>query len=218
MKSILVTGNARSGTSMTGGLLSILGVDMGEIPVEDMKDNHITQNLKGSFENPDFTKLTSDMLKDAKDGMGNIAINDKYDRIIQNTIVANQNPLWGFKSAAVPIFMPSFAKHMTNPYIVIVLRNILHNAQSWIIHMKDVYGTNVDLNKALKVTADAQNAMLITAIRMPEPKMFLTYEAIKKDSWKEDKRLAEFIGVDPEGKEEEVKEFIMPNHTTLDIS
>lgn len=218
MKSIIVMGNARSGTSMTAGLLSILGVNMGELPVEEMKNNWVIQNPKGAFENPDFTKLTSEMHKDWTDGMGYISINQKYDQMIKDTIVANQKTLWGFKSAAVSPFLPIFAKNMPNPHVVTVIRNVIHNTKSWIVHMRDVFGTNVEFNKALKKMTENQNIIAKTVVGLPHPNIFTTYEDIKKDPWTEAKRLAEFIDVSYEGKEDEVKEFILPKYTTLDAS
>ncbi len=218
MKSVVVAGNARSGTSMTAGLLSILGVNMGELPVEEMKNNHVVQNPKGAFENPDFTKLTSDMHKDWTDGMGHTSLNQKYGQRIKDTIAANQKTLWGFKSAAVAPFLKIFVKNMANPHIVTVIRNVIHNSKSWIVHMRDVFGTNVDFSKALKTMTENQNIIAKTVVGLPHPNIFVTYEDIKKDSWTEAKRLAEFLDIDYEGKEDEVKEFIMPNYTTLNAS
>ncbi len=218
MKSIVVMGNARSGTSMTAGLLSILGVNMGELPVEKMENNWVIQNPKGAFENPDFIKLTSEMHKDWADGMGYISIKEKYDQRIKETIGANEKTFWGFKSAAVAPFLNMFVKNMGNPHIVTVIRNVIHNTQSWIVHMRDVFGTNVEFNKALKKMTENQDIIAKTVVGSPHPNIFVTYEDLKKDSWIEAQRLAKFIGVDPEGKEDEVREFIMPNYTTLDPS
>ena len=218
MKSIVVMGNARSGTSMTAGLLSILGVNMGEVSVKDMKKNQIIQNPKGAFENPDFTKLTSDMHKDWTDGMGYISLNKKYEQKIKDTIAFNQKTLWGFKSAAVSPFLPMFVKNMACPHIVTVMRNVIHNTKSWIVHMRDVFGTNVEFNKSLKKMTDNQNIIAKIVVGLSHPNIFVTYEDLKKDSWTEAKRLAKFIDVNYEGKEDEVKEFIMPNYTTLDPS
>lgn len=218
MKSVIVMGNARSGTSMTAGLLSILGVQMGELPVEKMKDNHVLQNPKGAFENPDFIKLTSEMHRDWSNGMGLLNVKNKYDTRIQEVIAKHQKTLWGFKSAAAPPFLSLFLKYMGNPHIVIVLRNVYHNALSWQVHMRDVFGENVDMNRAMKVISDAQHELLKTSIGHPSPNMFITYEDIKKDSWAETQRLAKFLNLEFEGKEGEVKEFIMPSHSTLNAS
>lgn len=218
MKSIVVIGNARSGTSMAAGLLSILGVQMGELPISEMKENHVIQNPKGAFENPFFIKLTSEMHQDWTDGMGYISLNKKYEQRIKDTIAAHQKTLWGFKSAAVAPFIPMFVKHMADPHVVVLMRNVIHNTKSWIIHMRDVFGTNVEFNKSLKKMTDNQNIIAKIVIGSPHPNIFVAYEDLKKDPWTEMKRLAKFIDVSYEGKEGEVKEFIMPNYTTLDDS
>jgi hypothetical protein len=218
MKSVIVMGNARSGTSMTAGLLSILGVQMGGVSVDEMKENQRIQNPKGSFENPDFIRLTSDMHKDWKDGMRIIPIKEKYDARIQEVVSKYQQGVWGFKSAAVTPFIKLFMCHMHDPHIVTVLRNVYHNAQSWQVHMRDVFGTNVTIDKAMQVMSKCQIELVQTAIGDPRPNIFVTYEDIKKDSWAEAQRLGEFLNFDYADKEAEVKEFIMPSYSTLNAS
>lgn len=220
MKSVIVVGNARSGTSMTAGLLSILGVNMHQTPLENKSHAAISQNPKGAFENKDFIKLTTDMHKDYKSGDSQERLTKKYDQRIKETIREfERSPLWGFKSAVTAPFLPMFTKHAQCPYVVCVTRNILNTAKSWIIQMRDIYGENVSLEHALDVKSDHQSVMLEKLKEVHCPKHFLSYEGIKKDAWKETQKLAEFLRIGcPDIKESEVNEFIMPNYSTLDAS
>lgn len=220
MKSVIVVGNARSGTSMTTGLLSILGVNMHQTPLKKKSQAAISQNPKGAFENEDFIKLTTDMHKDYTSGDSQERLTKKYDQRIKETIREfERSPLWGFKSAVTAPFLPMFTKHAQCPYVVCVTRNILHTAKSWIIQMRTIFGENVSLEHALSVKSDHQAVMLEKLKEVHCPKHFTSYEDIKKDAWKETQRLAEFLRIGcPDIKEDEVKEFIMPNYTTLDAS
>ena len=214
MKSIIVLGNPRSGTSMTAGILSILGVSMGESS-DEMKDNEILQSPKGFYENTDFINLTRNMHRELEKGQEKLVIEGRYTPKIQRNIALHEKPLWGFKSAAVAPFLPMFTKQMGNVHRITTTRNIIHNDKSWMVHMRDLFGTDVDFKKALDVMSENQREMLKTVSEAPNPNLFITYEDLKKDPWSETIKLAEFLDISYEGKKEEVKEFILPNYTTL---
>lgn len=59
---VIILGPPRSGTSMTGGLLHILGVDLGNVRRPD------AQNSKGYYEDIDFLKLIVKIFQSAKPG------------------------------------------------------------------------------------------------------------------------------------------------------
>ena len=216
MKSVIVVGNARSGTSMTTGLLSILGVEMHQTPLKTESEKVLAQNPKGAFENATFIKLTTDMHKDYRSGDSQERITKKYDQRIKETIRDfERKPMWGFKSAVTAPFLPMFVKHVQNPHVVCVLRNLLPNAQSWIVQMRDIYGENISLDHALDVMSNQQSVMLENLKDITCPKHFTTYEGIKKDAWGEAQKLAAFLKIPAHEKEQQVKEFIMPNYSTL---
>jgi len=215
VKSFVVLGNARSGTSMTAGLLSILGVEMHEKrgPIK-----HPSQNPKGAFENVNFATVTSNMHKDLTQGLKMREIREKYDQRLSEMIRNHERALWGFKSAVTHHFLTLLVPKLRNPHLVIVFRCLLPNAQSWMIHMKQVFGKNVALNRALENMAKSQ-ATLVREVGFTNcPKIYTTYEDLKKQPWREAVKIANFVGVDPKPKKREVLDFIMPNYTTLNSS
>jgi len=212
VKSVIVLGNARSGTSMTAGMLSILGVEMHE---SKKVGKHPEQNPKGAFENVNFASITGNMHKDMTKGMPPRKIREKYDSRLKDLIEIHERPMWGFKSAVTHHFLPMILPKLKNPHIVVVFRSLLPNAQSWMIHMKDVYGKKVGLPAALENMSKSQVALVREVNAASGPKFFTTYENIRANSWKEAQRMAGFLKVDPEPKKQEILDFIMPKYTTL---
>lgn len=220
MKSIVVVGNARSGTSMTSALLSILGVRMHKTKLNTESQKVIAQNPKGAYENADFINLTSDMHRDYRNGDSEEKIINKYNRRIKETVFQYElSPMWGFKSALTAPFLPMFIKHLQNPYIVCVTRNLLHNAQSWVVQMKDVYGEKITIDYALDVMSEQQHMMFEKLKETSCPKHYTTYEGIKNGPELEIEKMAEFLKVPITEKAKlESKEFIMPEYSTLNNS
>lgn len=218
MKSVIVLGNARSGTSMTAGVLSILGVNMHET-LKNPKDNKVpSQNPKGSFENVNFAVLTSKMHQDFVGGLTMKGVKEKYLVRFQQLVAAHKKPLWGFKSAITHHFIPFLLPELPNPHLVVVVRSLLDNAKSWQLHMKQVYGKNVDLEAALENMANSQHTLIRNSLIAKCPKIYTSYEGIRANPWEEAARLAAFIGVNPEPKKEEILEFVMPDYSTLKTS
>lgn len=193
---------------------------MHQTPLKSKSEKDIAQNPKGAFENAEFIGLTQDMHRDYRSGDSQERLTKKFDQRIKHTIREHEkNPLWGFKSALTAPFLPMFIRHMQNPYVVCVLRNLLHNSLSWIVQMRNIYGENITLDHALDVMSEQQFVML-TKLKeeVSCPTHFLTYEDIKKNSWKEAERLATFLKIPAHEKKQQVKEFIMPNYSTLNSS
>jgi hypothetical protein len=211
LKTVLVLGTARSGTSMTAGILSTLGVFMGET------SNQSPQNPKGSFENPDFIDITSSMHLYLKSGKTCLQLNQKYGKALEDAIKKHQkSPIWGFKSALSHHFANLIVPKLPNPYLVIVFRNVYHNAVSWVRHMQDHYGQKVTINEALKNISKSHFELVENTARYPK-KIFTTYEDIKKDSWKEASRIAKFLEINTTPEHQKlIADLIIPEYTTID--
>jgi hypothetical protein len=218
MKSVIVLGNARSGTSMTAGLLSILGVEMHQTK-KNPQDNKVpSQNPKGSFENVNFAVLTSKMHQDYVKGESMKAIKEKYAERFQQMCAAHEKPLWGFKSAVTHHFLPIMLPLINKPHIVVVVRSLLDNARSWQLHMKQVYGRNVSMHDALQNMSHSQHVLMRNALNAQCPKLFTSYEGIRAKPLEEAERMAKFLEVDIEPKKRTILDFIMPNYSTLNPS
>ena len=134
---------------------------------------------------------------------------------MKDAIKTHEKDLWGFKSAVTHHFLPIILPLMKNPHIVIVVRSLLYNAQSWQVHMRDVFGQKVSLEDALSNISKSQDVLMRNALTAKCPKMFTSYEHIRKDPWQETERMADFLGINPEPKKQEILDFVLPNHTTI---
>lgn len=202
MKTIIILGQARTGTSMLTGLLEILGVHI------DKVHNPSPQNPKGAFENETMISITRNL-------MNNFKINEQI-KLFKNYCLSKPD-LWGFKSAVTHFGIQHLLPHIKNPHFVVIFRNPLKAAESWKIHMKDVYGTEVTLQHALEKTMESYN-MLIKALNNKIPRFMTTYEILKSDkNTEEAKKLAKFIEIPYTSKKEnEIKQFILNKYTTLE--
>lgn len=208
-KSVVVLGNARSGTSMAAGLLSIIGVDMHQ------RHNPGPQNPKGSFEDINFIHVTSKMHQDLTSGKSKQQIKEAWEPRLKE-IISKRKDLWGFKSALTHYNLDIVLPLLTNPMIVVVLRNIYHNSKSYVVHKRDNYGQNISLESAMQNVTDSTKVLIHNVNRLQVPKIYVTYEDMKKTPIKEATKIAGFLDVQltPQMKKA-VGQFIMPNYSTL---
>jgi hypothetical protein len=209
IKSVVVLGNARSGTSMASGLLSIVGVNMYQ------SHNPNRGNPKGSFEDVNFIHVTSKMHQDMNRGLNRNQIKDKYLPRLDE-IIGKRDGLWGFKSALTHYSLDIILPLLENPHIVVVLRNIYHNAQSYIVHQKDIYGKNISLQHSLRNISDSSKVLIDSVNAANVPKTFVTYEDIKSQPQKELIKLGRFLKIPLTPKmKKDTAQFIMPKYSTL---
>ena len=209
----IVLGHARSGTSMASGLLHIVGVDMNPV------HNPSSQTPKGAYENKSFNDLTVEMTQDVVGGLDAEALCRKYAERVQATVrdLSAGRPRWGWKSALTHHCLDAFMQHVPDPRFVFCFRNPLQNAQSFVVHVKEKQNKDLPLGSALGDVGDSMKVLArILARHSDVPRCFVTYEGMKADPLGEAGKLADFVGVDMTPEiEENVKEFILPNYTTL---
>ena len=92
MKTIIVLGNARSGTSLTTGLLKIIGVNI----VDNSTPNK--GNPKGAFEHSDFIDITTNMTNALANKKTKTEIREQYLPELRRLINEHKSDLWGWKS------------------------------------------------------------------------------------------------------------------------
>lgn len=129
-KTVIVLGSPRSGTSMTAGILSILGVDMGNIRKPD------SSNPKGYFEDLDFQKLGKIIYeKIDKNASGfNLPNQEKIIiesrnfqkeayRLIQLRKKSKKTEIWGWKTISTNTLINLYLSYLENPFFIVVIRN-----------------------------------------------------------------------------------------------
>jgi hypothetical protein len=124
-KTILVIGMHRSGTSMTSGVLRMMGVNIGHILLGPTE-----HNKKGHFENYFFEKLNKSILKEAggswhdppdKQRLFEATIRKGFQ--IQTLIRAEQDRLWGWKDPTTVLILEGYLPYLRNLYLILCKRD-----------------------------------------------------------------------------------------------
>jgi hypothetical protein len=197
-KTVIVLGAARSGTSVTAGLLASLGIDMGSVGYPTRS------NPRGAFEDRDFERLHKEIFTAVGQGKSYWDPPRREEILRQQALFAPRierlifekskgKRLWGWKHPRTILTIDLFLPYLVNPYFVIVLRNPLSTALSSVEHT----GEKVDFLTALKLENFYQTEMLHFLETHPElPKVFVSFEDLVTHSTREAARLADFLGVE----------------------
>jgi hypothetical protein len=204
-KTIVVLGNAKSGTSLVAGLTHILGVDLGSVFIE--ADEY---NPRGYFEDSDFVHLTDAIFKSAQTNYWSfpsqeklLAQGNKFDQRIQKLLreKGHNKQLWGWKDPWTNILIELFLPHLINPYFIVIFRNPLSTAHSiarftrgkqseaWVQHP-------VGLFQGIKLANFYDKILLEFFEKHPRlPHIFLAFEDIIDDPVRETKKMAGFLDI-----------------------
>jgi hypothetical protein len=212
-KTVVVLGAARSGTSVTAGILEALGVDMGSIGASKK------WNPKGSFEDKDFQRLNKAifrMVEPSKDYWEPPSWRQVMDQRaaaapkIRELVAAKsrRERVWGWKNPRSILTLELYLPCLTNPHLVLVSRDRLATAKSSIKHTRG----RIDLPQALRLVDFYTGEMHAFVERHPElPNISIAFEEIVADPKKEAERLAAFLGLEPtEEKLAKVYQLIVP--------
>ncbi len=122
-KIIIILGMHRSGTSMTAGVLNLLGVNMGNIIRR--KSIH---NPLGYFEDIDFVNLNRLILNEAGGSWINPPSEDsirdqktKFNEKISD-LIKTKPKLWGWKDPRTCLTIELFLSHISNAYFIVCNR------------------------------------------------------------------------------------------------
>ena len=199
-KTVVVLGAARSGTSMTAGILEALGVDMGTV------GSSKKWNPKGSFEDKDFQKLNRDifrMVEQSKsywDPPTREQIMEKQSLAASRiqSLVAEKSrgkSAWGWKNPRAVLTMELYLPYLINinPHFVTVLRDRLATAKSSVAHTRG----RIDLQQAIGLVDFYGGETVAFFERHPElPNIFLSFEEVVVNPKKEAERLADFLSLE----------------------
>ena len=176
-KQIIVIGYGRSGTSMVARVLDKLGVKMmrGDLNEPTKEGN----NVYGYFQHGDFHQMFDGPKK-------------QFDKELSK--YKDKKGLWGWKEPRSIEHMSEIFKYMSNPYFVWCTRNIENQIRSCRYHLfgnkmsrSDVHQFLYDYNDQVEKEILNRDLNIIT----------VKFERLLKDNRGEIKRLANFIGVEP---------------------
>ena len=206
----MVLGNGRSGTSMTTGILKILGVNM------DAREYPNQFNPKGDFESIDAHKINTRIYQLATgkvysehhwypptyEQVLKLKDNQEIQEMIKKFVDKHKSELWGWKNPKTSLTIELYLPYLENPHFVCIFRNPIKNAQS-IVRM-----AGIDFYRALWLANFYNEAIRKFLIKYDYPRLLLSFEDIIKNPIEEGRKIADFLGVEPEDKE--ISNFVMP--------
>ena len=213
-KTVIVLGSPRSGTSVTAGILHMLGVDMGNIRSPD------PLNPRGYFEDWDFLKLgdraftacRSDSngfsppdMSEAEGVFGEFS--DEASVLLENREKAARGQAWGWKTThtcfLLNLYLPLLAQQ---PHVVVVLRNPLATADSisrYVSHevKRGMYQPKSKID-SLQVVLEYE-AALLHSVRASglQNILYVAYEDLVKNPAAGIEELVSYISLNPNKKE-----------------
>lgn len=212
-KTILVLGMHRSGTSMTSGVLRMMGVDMGHILLGSTE-----HNKKGHFENYFFEKLNKKILKEAGGSWHEPPDKQKLLKTvkrrrfkIQTLIRAEQDRLWGWKEPITVLILEGYLPYLRNPYLIICKRDKEDIIRS--IIRRD----NFDYEKARALTDYYIKEINTVKDRYDLPTLEIDFKEFLFNPKDVIDDISKFIQVNVSGRQcEEINRFIDPSLSALE--
>jgi hypothetical protein len=197
MKTIVILGMHRSGTSMVAGILQQLGVDIGG----DLLEAYIS-NPFGHFENKQFYEINKRILATCGGDWLSpppleiiLQQNNLYSKEIMDVINRNKSELWGWKDPRTAFTIDLFLPYLENPYFIVCYRNNFDIASS--------------LNRRDGLEIEECYLLIDTYLKRIDDffkkhpslkKLDLSYEDIRKNPRIEIEKIIHFLGINQDDK------------------
>jgi len=181
-KIVIILGMHRSGTSMIGGILECLEVDLG-----DDQPGKQWSNPLGHFEDPDFLSLNKKILASAGGSWSNPPsyldisnLKEEYyhdiQALIQERANKSANTPWGWKDPRTSLTLDLFLPFLDQPYIIWCSRD--PNAISQSLQKRNQIQPSISLD----LTEYYNNQINEFMLRNPNlPILVVDYEGVIKD-------------------------------------
>jgi hypothetical protein len=201
IKTVIVLGAGRSGTSIVAGILQRIGVNMGNIELEPDGYKH------GNFEDIDIRRLNETMLDVAgfswykppfspHDFKTLVVRIDKHNLVLRAAILFNKHStesektgIWGWKDPRTILLLRHYIDLIENPYFIVVFRNQVANAQSMIAR------DGGSLEEALQLALHYNTLIVDYLMFSSYPRLYCTFESFFKESSKQLNRIIDFLGI-----------------------
>jgi len=203
MKTVIVLGMHRSGTSAVAGILDALGINMGTTKDGERWIGRHWSNPTGHFENPAFLALNQRILGGDATGLRGLPRwEDLSTRGVQflpeigQLLDASKSELWGWKDPWSVLTIDLYLPLLKNPYFVFVHRDraeILASLRKRNAQTDDEIGQLIDIY-------DRKLAELAESLQ-PRPILHMNYRDLTDRPGPEVQRLVAFIGLRPTGEQ-----------------
>ena len=148
-KTVVVLGMHRSGTSMTAGILTILGINMGDKLIGPSWSNPL-----GHFEDKEFVELNDKILDEAGGSWYDppprkeiLKLKSEFSQRIKSLLLQRELMLWGWKDPRTSLTIELYLPYLKNPYFVVCYREPKEIAQSLWRRDKTKIKDNLELIK-----------------------------------------------------------------------
>lgn len=215
-KTVIILGMHRTGTSMTGGLLSRLGVDMGRELLGRKWSNPF-----GHFEDKNFLELNKRILQTAGGGWDSpprketiLSQRDKFMGEIKNLTSGRKPKIWGWKDPRTSLTIELYLPCLANPYFLVCRRDPNSITES----LKRRNKMEIKVGKRLAEIYEERIDDFFN--EHPElQKLDLFYEEITSNPEKWIKKIVDFLEIRvSEKKYREAVKLILPNEKVRKLS
>jgi hypothetical protein len=197
MKTIVILGMHRSGTSMVAGILHQLGVDIGDELMEAGISNPF-----GHFEDKQFVDINNRILATCGGDWLSpppleiiLLQKNQYSKEIVDLINRNKSELWGWKDPRTTLTIDLYLPYLQNPYFIVCYRNVVDIATS----LQKRAGLEED--KSLKLIEIYNNRIdSFFKNHLNLKRLDLSYEDIRKNPHKEIENIIHFLGISQDEK------------------
>lgn len=177
MRTIIVTGYARSGTSLTAGILHHLGVNMGDQKTWRVADE---ANEKGYFENSEFVMANHLILNEDK--LSN------FKKIVDK----HKSELWGMKDPRFIETWEHWKPFIENPMFIVCDRKNESVAESVCFRDDGTYSEKKEYDDVIKDIRSYKRKIYKTI--KDYPRLYVDFDRYFKDKG-QIKDIADFVGV-----------------------
>lgn len=212
MKTVIVLGIARSGTSIVAGMLSLMGVNMHH------DDNPGPDNPGGGFEDSNFIHLTKLLVKIKNDERIKELENQIKEIVTARNKEHEKDGIWGFKSALTYKCLDHFQKIINNPYYIIVYRDIEDTAKSLRGHWKYKNMQDVSLEKAIDHVVKSNEEFNIAINGLINANVIkFKFDNLRSHPIQCAREIAYFLDININKKmETDIENFVLKNYCSLD--
>ncbi len=218
IKSVIVLGMGRSGTSVVAGILKILGVDMGKKLIPKNPCNPL-----GHFENRKFVQLNRKILakaggswKEPPEEEKILALKEKFSKRIRNLIQEEQSEIWGWKDPRNSLTIELYLPFLKNPYFLVCYRNPMSVIKS----LQKSYEMSISTEEAINLVRIYNHRIDKFFQKHPElRRLNIFYEELIKNPKEYLERIITFLEIYPtEEKYGQALRFILPKEKIQQLS
>jgi hypothetical protein len=197
-KTVVVLGTMRSGTSMTAGVLSKLGVDVGKDLFDESRANPL-----GYFEDAAFYDLSTQIIEaagghrhDPPSRTSILAQSAIFRDEVTHLSKRRSNSIWGWKDPGLCLTLEAIIDGLDTPHVIVCRRDIQQSASSY---DKMVGNTISDTEHLIRTYSERLDDFCTT--RTDIPQMLVDHAEFVADPLRHTKRIVDFLDLDLDSRQ-----------------